>query len=247
MTARRRRKLETTSCTVDGTTKQLRRRITLRSVTDMSFHGWAPSALAFYKGLELDNSKSYWTTHRATYDADVLAPMLELLDELAPRFGVGKVFRPYRDVRFSADKSPYKTAIGATTHHGGYVQLSANGLAAGAGYYQLASDQLSRFRDAVDDESTGRALADIVARLAKRHVEIMSIDALKSAPRGMPADHPRIELLRLKGLAAWRQWPIAPWLASAGAKKRVIDFFEATTPLVEWLDDHVGPTKAPRR
>jgi len=225
----------------------LRTRVALRSVGVVTFQGWAPAALAFYEGLEGDNTKRYWTEHRSTYDHDVLAPMRELLAELAPRFGEGKVFRPFRDVRFSADKSPYKTAIGATTDHGGYVQLSAKGLAAGAGYYQLANDQLSRFRDTVDDEATGQALVGIVARLAKKQIEIMSIDALKSAPRGVSVEHPRIELLRLKGLAAWRQWPIEPWLGTAGAKKRVIEFFEATTPLIDWLDDHVGPSNAPRR
>ena len=213
----------------------------------MTFHGWQQSALSFYEGLESDNTKRYWTEHRATYDTEVLAPMIELLGELAPRFGEGKVFRPYRDVRFSADKSPYKTAIGATTRHGGYVQLSANGLAAGAGYYQLESGQLRRYREAVDDESTGAPLAGIVARLASHYIDVMSIDALKSAPRGMSPDHPRIELLRLKGLAAWRQWPIAPWLGTGGAKKRIVDFFDQTQPLIEWLDDHVGPTSVTRR
>jgi len=213
----------------------------------MTFHGWTSSALAFYEGLEADNSKTYWSAHKAIYDTDVLAPMIELLDELAPRFGDGKIFRPYRDVRFSADKSPYKNAIGATTRHGGYVQLSAHGLAGGAGYYQLDSDQLNRYRDAVDDESTGRELTDTVARLALKHIDIMSIGALKSAPRGMSVDHPRIELLRLRGLAAWRQWPDAPWLATANVKKRIIDFFDTTRPLVEWLDEHVGPSTSPRR
>jgi uncharacterized protein (TIGR02453 family) len=173
--------------------------------------------------------------------------MLELLDELAPRFGEGKIFRPYRDVRFSADKSPYKTAIGATTLHGGYVQLSSRGLGAGAGYYQLQSDQLSRFRDGVDAASTGQTLADLVARLKIKHIDIMSIGALKSAPRGLSPDHPRIELLRLKGMAAWRQWPLASWLATAGAKKRIVDFFDETEPLLEWLDDIVGPTTSTRR
>lgn len=190
----------------------------MRIVCDVTFHGWNQTALEFYEGLEADNSKSYWTAHKATYDNDVLAPMRQLLDELSPRYGETKVFRPYRDVRFSPDKSPYKTAIGATTSHGGYVQLSSHGLAAGAGYYQLASDQLSRYRDAVDDEKTGQQLVDIVSHLASEHIEIMSIDVLKTAPRGMSADHPRIELLRQKGLAAWRQWPIAPLAGHGGSE-----------------------------
>ena len=94
---------------------------------------------------------------------------------------------------------------------------------------------------------TGRApLPDaLLARLESSL--IMSIDALKTAPRGVAPDHPRIELLRLKGLAAWRQWPVTPWLATAKAKQNIIDFFVATTPLVQWLDDNVGPSTLPRR
>ena len=78
------------------------------------FTGWPAAAVEFYRGLEADNSKAYWTAHRAEYDALVLAPMEALLDDLEGEFGEGRIFRPYRDIRFSADKSPYKTAIGAT-------------------------------------------------------------------------------------------------------------------------------------
>src|SRR5688572_10134866 len=106
----------------------------------MAFSGWPEEAVEFYEGLEADNSKTYWQQHKHVYDGCVRAPMEELLAELAPRFGDGKIFRPYRDVRFSADKSPYKTAIGATLTGGGYIQLSADGLSAGAGMYHMAPD-----------------------------------------------------------------------------------------------------------
>src|SRR5260370_7299756 len=79
----------------------------------MSFQGWPEAALDFFEGLELDNSKAYWTAHRTIYDDDVLAPMTQLTEALAPEFGDVKLFRPYRDIRFSADKSPYRTQIGA--------------------------------------------------------------------------------------------------------------------------------------
>ena len=102
-------------------------------ITNMGFRGWPAEAIDFYDGLEEDNSKSYWQAHKAAYEQAVLRPMEELLDDLAPQYGPGRIFRPYRDVRFSADKSPYKTAIGATIGAGGYVRLSAAGLAAGRG------------------------------------------------------------------------------------------------------------------
>ena len=80
----------------------------------MAFRGWGPEALEFFEGLEADNSKSYWQKNKSTYETKVLAPMQELLAELEPEWGEGRIFRPYRDIRFSADKSPYKTMMGAS-------------------------------------------------------------------------------------------------------------------------------------
>ena len=79
----------------------------------MAFKGWPVEALEFYEGLEADNSKVYWTEHKDTYTTAVHGPMAALLSDLADEFGEGRIFRPYRDVRFSADKSPYKTSIAA--------------------------------------------------------------------------------------------------------------------------------------
>ncbi|HEY8474917.1 MAG TPA: DUF2461 domain-containing protein [Natronosporangium sp.] len=206
----------------------------------MAFRGWPAEALEFYEGLVADNSKTYWTAHKQTYERDVRAPMEALLAELEPEFGAGKIFRPYRDVRFSADKSPYKDHIGATLASGGYVQLSANGLACGAGMYQMAPDQLARYRRAVDDAVAGEQLTRIIAGIERRGYQVMGHERLKTAPRGYPADHPRIELLRYKGIVAWMQWPVAAWLGTAGAKRRVVDFLRACRPLNDWLDTHVG-------
>lgn len=82
------------------------------------FQGWPAEAVEFYQGLEADNSKVYWQAHRGSYDDHVRRPMEQLLAELGTEFGEGRIFRPYRDVRFSADKSPYKTAIAATLSGG---------------------------------------------------------------------------------------------------------------------------------
>lgn len=213
----------------------------------MAFHGWPEEAVEFYEGLEADNSKTYWTEHKQVYDGSVRAPMDELLIELAPRFGEGKIFRPYRDVRFSSDKSPYKTAIGATLSKGGYIQLSSSGLAAGAGYYVMEADQLERYRKAVHDGTIGRRIERIVSKLRDAKIEISAHGELKTAPKGYPKDHARIELLRLKGLIAWKQWPVGAWLGTAKAKDRVVEFFGAAKPLVAWLDDNVGSSQLERR
>jgi uncharacterized protein (TIGR02453 family) len=210
----------------------------------MAFAGWTTEATEFFEGLEADNSKSYWQAHRAIYDDRVRRPMEELLAELAPEFGEGKVFRPYRDVRFSLDKSPYKTTIAATLGDG-YVQFSADGLGAARGSYVMAPDQLAAFRRAIDDERTGAQLVRIVADLRATGAEVTAHETLKTVPRGYARDHPRADLLRLKGLVGWQEWPTGPWLATAESKRRIVTFLRACEPLTGWLVRHVGPSAQP--
>src|SRR4051794_1704721 len=211
----------------------------------MAFRGWPAEAIEFYEGLEADNTRAYWQDHKKEYEELVKGPMVELLAELADEFGAGKIFRPFRDVRFSRDKAPYKTAIGATLERGGYVQFSAHGLAAGSGYYVMMPDQLERYRQAVDDDKSGLELVGLVTTLRKAKVDVAAHDTLKTAPKGYPKDHPRIDLLRHKGLIAWRQWPVAAWMGTAKAKQRVVEFLEAAGPLCAWLDTNVGPSATP--
>lgn len=210
----------------------------------VGFQGWPAEALEFYEGLAADNSRSYWQAHKDQYERDVRGPMLELLSDLEPEFGAGKIFRPYRDVRFSADKSPYKTAIAATLEAGGYLQLSAAGLAAGNGMYMMAPDQLTRYRRAVADDVIGERLRALITDIERHGITIGGHERLKTAPRGYSKDHPRVELLRYKGLVAWREWPVASWLGTAAAKDRVVQFLRTTQPLNDWLADQVGPSTA---
>lgn len=212
----------------------------------MAFRGWKVEALEFFESLEADNSKVFWERHKAFYVDEVRAPMEDLLSELAGEFGEGRIFRPYRDVRFSRDKSPYKTHIGATIGEG-YVQLSAEGLAAGAGMWELAADQLERYRRAVDDQGSGQRLEDIVAEARASGLDVSAHDMLKTAPRGYPKDHPRIELLRHKGMITWREWEAGAWLGTAHAKNRVVESLRRSELLIEWLRTHVGPSTVPER
>jgi uncharacterized protein (TIGR02453 family) len=211
----------------------------------MAFRGWPAEALEFYEGLEADNSKVYWSEHKAVYDQAVHAPMTALLADLADEFGEGRIFRPYRDVRFSADKTPYKTNIAAAIGPSGYVHLSADGLMAGAGMYHLAPDQLDRYRHAVADERTGAKLEAVIDTLRPTKVDVHGTDPLKTVPRGYPKDHPRAGLLRNRGLVATKQWPVAAWLGTGAAKNRVAEFLRAARPLCGWLDEQVGPSTVP--
>lgn len=212
----------------------------------MAFRGWPVEALEFFEGLEADNSKGYWHENKERYETLVRAPMEELIEELAPEFGEGKIFRPYRDMRFSSDKSPYKTNIGAVLGEG-YVQLSAEGLGAGCGMWHMAPDQLQRYREAVSEERPGAALEAIVIETRSAGLTVTGHEVLKTAPKGYPKDHPRIELLRNKGLIAWRDWPPEAWLGTRKAKDRVVEFLRRSKPLNGWLQSHVGPSTLPER
>jgi uncharacterized protein (TIGR02453 family) len=209
----------------------------------MAFRGWPAEAIEFYEGLEADNSKSYWQENKAVYEEVVRGPMDELLAELAPEFGEGRIFRPYRDIRFSKDKSPYKTAIAATLASGGYIHFATDGLGAGCGMYMMAPDQLDRYRRAVADRRKGREIVEIVTKIRKRGIEVSAHDTLKTAPKGYPKDHPRIDLLRQKGLISWKHWPVGAWLGTRKAKDRVVGFLRTSQPLNEWLQKRVGPSE----
>jgi uncharacterized protein (TIGR02453 family) len=209
------------------------------------FSGFGEGAVEFYDGLIVDNSKAYWVDQREIYESHVRGPMQALLTELEAEFGAGKVFRPYRDVRFSNDKTPYKSHCGATAGPY-YVQLGADGLMAAGGYYQMASDQVARFRAAVDDDRRG---TDLEKRLAAAQAGGITVagDMLKTRPRGVDLDHPRLELMRHKGLYGWRRWSPDDVLHEAGTVQRVAETWRTLRPLTEWLADHVGPSEQPRR
>jgi uncharacterized protein (TIGR02453 family) len=215
----------------------------------MPFRGWPADALDFYRGLEADNTKSYWQANKVRYEEAVKAPFEALMADLDEEFGPLRMFRPYRDVRFSKDKSPYKTTAGAFSEREGgagyYVALSATGLYVGSGYYHMASDQLARFRAAVDDDRTGAELEQACAALSKKGQELGAIDELKSAPKGYANDHPRVAYLRRKGLFAGRPFPIAGWLHTAKAEDRIVGAWRDAEPLNRWLDGHVGPSELP--
>jgi uncharacterized protein (TIGR02453 family) len=212
----------------------------------MAFKGWPVEALEFFEGLEADNSKSYWQANKVTYETLVRAPMEALLAELEPDYGEGKIFRPYRDVRFSLDKSPYKTNIAAVIGDG-YIHLSAAGLGAGSGMWEMAADQLERYRQAVSKDGPGNALETILATARAAGLKAEGHDVLKTAPKGYPKDHPRIELLRYKGLVTWKDFPVGAWLGTKKVKDRLVEFLEASKPLNGWLRSHVGASTMPDR
>lgn len=202
-----------------------------------TFRGWSEPCQRFFIGLELDNSKRYFDANREIYELEVKGPMAALMDSLGDEYGQGKVFRANRDIRFSKDKSPYKTNIAATAGmggHGGYISLDARGLTVAAGRYELTPQQLNKYRKKVGADSTGAPLAAIVAKLEKAGYGIGG-EALKRVPAGWPQDHPRARLLKHKILYIYKNFGLQPWLGTAAARKHILKVWSDAEPLNEWL------------
>jgi uncharacterized protein (TIGR02453 family) len=218
---------------------------------DTRFEGFGEHAVDFYDGLAADNSRPYWLDNKHVYQADVRAPMDALLAELAGEFATEDtrvaVFRPYRDLRFASDKRPYKEHCGGVIEPGRgagayYVEIGVEGLRVGGGCFHLESDQLARYRAAVAEDLHGPELAGIVGRLAKAGWEIKG-DRLRTRPRGVDSDHPRIDLLRHRSLYAMRVWPPDDVLHERALLDRVRRAFRAVRPFNEWAWSHVGRTE----
>jgi uncharacterized protein (TIGR02453 family) len=209
----------------------------------VQFSGFPVEALDFYDDLEMDNTKSFWAAHKGTYETAVRDPMVALVAALEPEFGTAKVFRPYRDVRFAKDKTPYKTHQGAFVacgpRTGWYVEVAAPGVRVGVGFYEADAPRLARFREAVADDLRGCELEKIIGRLEKKGWTV-SGDKLKTKPRGYDADHPRIDLLRHRSMSLGKSYGFEPVIHTGGLLDMVRKDWRAATPFVDWVRDHAS-------
>lgn len=207
------------------------------------FDGFPFAGLDFYEDMEADNSKAFWTAHKHVYEASVRAPMTALTAELEEEFGTAKIFRPYRDVRFSKNKTPYKSHQGAfvsvASGAGWYVQIGAPGLFVAGGVYSMTPEQLARLRTTIDDEVRGNELQALLDELTTAGYELGG-DRLKTKPKGYSLDHPRIELLRHKSLVVRRDFGAPDWLETPQAATEIRAAWRDMRPLVDWLGAVVG-------
>lgn len=206
----------------------------------MTFSGIPIAALDFYDDLEMDNTKEFWTANKAVYDESVRGPIEALAAALEPEFGKAKIFRPYRDVRFAADKTPYKTNQGAV--FGGssvYFHISAAGLFVAGGFWRMTSAQIGRLRNAVADDVKGPELEKILATLEKKGFEIGG-EQLKRVPPGFDKEHPRAERLKFKSITAHRELGAPEWLSTKKAQTEIAKALRAFGPMNEWLEANVG-------
>jgi uncharacterized protein (TIGR02453 family) len=230
-------------------------------VEDGRFEGFADTRGRFFAELALHNDRGWFQTHRAEYEQGWLAPMKALLAEVASRLARGygghrvgepRVFRIHRDVRFSPDKSPYKTHIGGLLPlelpRGGrsqvevpaalYFHVSHDETFSGAGLYGMDPETLARHRKALLDPRRGGELARVVAALSRRGFSLEARESTKRVPRGVDPDHPRADLLRLKGLVAMAPAPDRGLLVRRELVAVLARQALAAAPLVRWLLRH---------
>jgi uncharacterized protein (TIGR02453 family) len=216
----------------------------------VGFAGMPDEGLAFLEDLEERNTKEFFDANRQVFREQVLAPFTALLEAASarlrrsvPGLGQPKVFRIYRDLRFSKDKTPYKTSMaGRVTHpaSGGieasyYVNVGPAGMYAGGGRYHWDRPELERLRAAVADPGTGEELARILRRATRTGMESW-LDPLRRMPRSYPADHPRAELLRARSLTLGRRHERGPWLLGEELLDRLVEDWRALVPLARWLE-----------
>lgn len=227
-------------------------------MSEQRFPGFSAEGARFFRTLAKKQDRAWFKAHQADFEALWKGPMEALMDELAraldpvyPTLDLAppKVFRIHRDVRFSADKSPYKTNIagilsvagggsgpGAVTEGAAaiYAHFGLENLGA-AGQFNLSTEGLARYRAAVLAEPTGKEVAGLVKRLEKAGFRPIAMSSLKKTPRGVDPDHPRAALLRLKGLAV--SFPPIP--AELLYDRKLLGWLvkqaKAAAPLVEWM------------
>lgn len=213
------------------------------------FRGFPRGGLDFLRELEADNDREWFKANRARYDELLVAPARALGEELeAAGFGRAHLFRPWNDTRFHPGppiKEHLGLAVGYEGAGGFYVELSLDGLLIAAGLHNPAPDQLARLRRLIDDGRSAAPLAKAIAAAEAGGLRLNEPELVR-APRGYPADHPRIELLRRRALTVSQRHRLAGWIHRPTAGARIRGQLDAAAPLVRWLRERVGPTERPR-
>lgn len=209
--------------------------------------GLPAAGVDLLRELELNNTREWWQSNKDRHRDLVVEPLRRVTDALEEEFGPAKLFRPQRDIRFSKDKSPYKTHQGAYVASGApgesiagwYVDLGVEGLRSGGGLYQADSAMIARYREAVDDDVSGSQLHRIVTGIEGAGMQVLG-DTLKSAPRGYSKEHPRIDLLRHRSLYVMADHGEPAWMSTPEVVDRLLDDWRAVRPLVAWINEHMA-------
>ena len=166
--------------------------------TMTAFDGFGSGLVAFFDQLSANNSREWFKRHKDEYDNEIAGPLQSLGEALEPEFGAIKIYRPYRDLRFSADKRPIQehASLSASDARGFgyYLQVSADGLVVAGGLYQPDRDRLNRFRTMLDSKPAATKVKRQLTAAQRHDLKLSDAGKLKSAPRGLqqgpPGDRP---------------------------------------------------------
>jgi uncharacterized protein (TIGR02453 family) len=203
----------------------------------------------FFKNLEANNTRDWFHEHKPDFEKYVKTPIVELAREFEFQYGHAHLFRPNRDVRFSNDKSPYKTngsfflAQGLT---GLYFSIDKNGVYVGGGIYEVASDQLLRWREHLGTKDK-IITKKLIAELENFGLSTMTQNALKTAPRGFAKDHPELPLLQLKHLVFGKSLGLMTDLSAEQVTQKIKDVFDMVNKWNKHIDKIVGASKLERK
>ena len=201
------------------------------------FTGFPREATEFFRELARNNNRDWFQARKDVYEQACREPLKALVTELDP-MGTPHISRINRDMRFSRDGAPYKTHVAAGVM-GTYINLSAEGLYVGTGMYRPEPAVLQKFRAAIDADKSGRELARIVSAIRRKGYTVGTHESVTSAPRGYAADHPRIDLLRMKDIHAGKMIGPGPLLASRKSVAAVRKIMADVQPLGAWLARYV--------
>ena len=200
------------------------------------FTGFARDAFSFWKGLEKNNNRDWFQTHKDRYEQLVRRPMQLLIEELTPLYGPGRLTRINKDMRFAKEK-PYKNYL-ATGLGGSYISFSKEGLWVGAGMYKPEPAALRRLREAIADDRSGRKLTKIITSLRRKGFELDTHARLDKPPRGYEPTHPRVELLSMKDMYVGKLFGPAD-VSSGTVLDGVVKAIADLEPFRVWLREHV--------
>jgi uncharacterized protein (TIGR02453 family) len=201
------------------------------------FTGFPRDATEFFRDLARNNNREWFQAHKEVYERACRDTLKALVAELDP-VGTPHISRINRDMRFARDGAPYKNHIAAGVL-GTYINLSAEGLYVGTGMYRPEPAVLQKFRAAIDEDKSGRELVKIVSTIRRKGYAVGTHETVNSAPRGFAADHPRIDLLRMKDIHAGKMIEPGPVLASSKAVAAVKKVMADVRPLSDWIGRYV--------
>lgn len=222
------------------------------------FSGFPQDAITFFEEIAIFNEKIWFEENKARFQASVQEPAQAFVEALGERLkilvpdiqystslnGSGSIMRIYRDVRFSKDKTPYKTNLGLSWWEGPgkkmeepgyYFHLDRSGAWIAGGMYIFPQATLAIYRKAVDHPQRGKALTAALAVAEKAGLRIDSSGAYSRVPTGYDKDHPRGELLKKKGIVAISPGIGVPTITSSALVDVCFDYAKAILPLHQWL------------